>query len=60
MYRIFAFFKGLRRRWLVDNAKTIYKTYGNNANVGGWHGWYELNNECVAFRDMNDNLSFNW
>ncbi len=58
MYRMSVFFKGLRRRWLVD--KAIYKTYSNNADVGGWRGWYELNDECIAFRDVDGKLSFDW
>jgi hypothetical protein len=57
-YRMVAFFKGLRRRWLVDKAS--YKAYDNADDVGGWHGWYELNGECIAFRDTKSNLSFEW
>ncbi len=57
-YRLIAFLKGLRRRWLVDKAH--YKTYGNPEHVGGWAGWYELNDECIAFRDIDNNLSFEW
>lgn len=58
MYQLLAFFKGLRRRWLLDKAE--YKCYTNPSNVGGWHGWYELNGECVAFRDTQGNISIEW
>lgn len=56
MYRLITIIKGIRRRFLVDRAE--YKAYGGE--VGGWHGWYEFNGECIAFRDIDGKLSFNW
>jgi hypothetical protein len=58
MYRFIAIIKGIRRRFLVDRAE--YKAYGDGDKVGGWHGWYEIKGECVAFRDIDGKLSFNW
>jgi len=58
MYRIIAILKGIRRRFLVDRAE--YKTYSNADKVGGWHGWYEYQGQCVAFRDVDGKLSFIW
>lgn len=58
MYQFLAFLKGLRRRWLVDKAE--YKSYANPSNVGGWDGWYEHDGKCVAFRDVEGNLSLEW
>jgi hypothetical protein len=57
-YKMIAFFKGLRRRMLVD--KATYDTYDDPDAVGGWAGYYELDGECIAFRDVNNNLSFEW
>ena len=58
IYHLIAIIKGIRRRFLVDKAE--YKTYTNSDNVGGWHGWYEYDGKCVAFRDTEGKISFVW
>lgn len=59
MYRILAYLKSLRRRWLARGNLEL-RLYSNPEAVGGWRGWYEVDGEVVAFLNTENETIFVW